>query len=276
MNRKYNDAQIIELHSEGLTDKEIAEILGVKPTTFACKRGKLGLKPNKGKKETYELSNIELEILIGTLLGDSSVRYVYSGCKYPNLTFSHCPEQQEYFDWKTNKLKNLLSSTGNYENNYLKLDGNYNRRLRFTGSNMKCLVEIRNQFYPEGTKVIPIEFIKDKFSELSLYCMYMDDGSYDKTRNSYIINTQCFSKENLEEFTKLMLDKFGLKFTIKSDNSLYLRHESNEKFQKILLNYNECETMRYKCGMSSLNSVKRGNSQEDNPVLNPQEIEENA
>ena len=35
--------------------------------------------------------------------------------------------------------------------------------------------------------------------------------------------------------------------------------------------------MEYKLGKSSLNSVKQGNSSnEDNPVLNPQEIEENA
>lgn len=34
--------------------------------------------------------------------------------------------------------------------------------------------------------------------------------------------------------------------------------------------------MVYKCGKSSLNSVKQGNSLKDNPVLNPQEIEENA
>ena len=32
----------------------------------------------------------------------------------------------------------------------------------------------------------------------------------------------------------------------------------------------------YKLGKSSENSVKQGNSQEDNPVLNPQEIEEDA
>ena len=74
-----------------------------------------------------------------------------------------------------------------------------------------------------------------------------------------------------------MLDsKFGLKFNIKTDHCLYLKHESNDLLRNILLKYNECPDMTYKIGMSSLNSVKQGNSQVDNPVLNLQEIEENA
>lgn len=44
MNRKYNDNQIFELHSKGLTDKEIAEIVGCTPNQMAVKRRKLGLK----------------------------------------------------------------------------------------------------------------------------------------------------------------------------------------------------------------------------------------
>ena len=37
MNRKYNDSQIIELHSAGLTDREIAETFGVSPNNLGTK-----------------------------------------------------------------------------------------------------------------------------------------------------------------------------------------------------------------------------------------------
>ena len=67
MNKKYNDFEIIELHSKGLTDKEIAEILGVNPNNLARKRNRLGLKPNKNIRETYILTKEELEIICGTL-----------------------------------------------------------------------------------------------------------------------------------------------------------------------------------------------------------------
>ena len=65
--------------------------------------------------------------------------------------------------------------------------------------------------------------------------------------DSYILNTQCFSKENLKEFIDFLESKFNLEFTIKADNSLYLRHISNENMSKILIKYNECLDMNYKC-----------------------------
>lgn len=95
-------------------------------------------------------------------------------------------------------------------------------------------------------KIIPIEFIKDKFNELSLYCLFMDDGSYDISSNSFIINTQCFSKDNLLEFCDFLKEKFNLFFNIKSDNCLYLRHISNEIFKDIISKNNECNSMNYK------------------------------
>lgn len=276
MNRKYNDSQIIELHSTGLTDREIAEILGVTPNNLATKRRHLGLAPNKSKRETHELTNKELEILVGTLLGDSTIRYVHNQCKYPNLTFSHGLNQEEYFNWLSNRLSNLRSSTGKYSSKYVRTNGETAERLVFTGSNMSCLKDIYNIFYPDGEKIIPISFIKNIFSKVSLYCLFMDDGSYDIHTNSFIINTQCFSRENLEEFVKLLRDKFGLEFTIKTDHCLYLRHSSNHILEGILSEVNECKTMDYKCGSRRKTPLNGETPEMDNPVLNPQEIEENA
>ena len=276
MNRKYNDSQIIELHSTGLTDREIAKVLGVTPNNLATKRRHLGLAPNKSKREIYKLTNDELEVLVGTLLGDSTIRYVHNQCKYPNLTFSHGLNQEEYFNWLSNRLSNLKSSTGKYNSKYVRTNGEIAERLVFTGSNMRCLKDIYDIFYPNGEKIIPINFIRDIFSKVSLYCLFMDDGSYDINTHSFIINTQCFSKENLEEFVKLLYDKFGLEFTIKTDHCLYLRHSSNHILEEILSEVNECKTMDYKCGSRRKTPLNRETPEMGNPVLNPQEIEENA
>ena len=275
MNKKYNDFQIIELHSKGLTDKEIAEILGVTPNNMATKRRHLGLKPNKSIRDTYVLSEYEESLLIGTLLGDSTIRYVHNQCKYPNLTFSHNSNQKEYFDWLTSKLKNLNSSINEYESAYIRTNGEIAKRWVYTGKNMKCLEKIYKIFYPNGKKIIPIEYIANKFTELSLYCLFMDDGSYDICTNSFIINTQCFSRENLIEFCKFLYSKFNLSFNIKKDNCLYLKHESNEIFKDILKRNNECLSMSYKYGSHHKTPLNR-ETYVDNPVLNPQEIEENA
>lgn len=244
MNRKYNDTEIIELHSLGLTDKEIAETIGVSSNNLARKRKRLGLEPNKSSREKHKLTDYELSILVGTILGDSCVRYVHSKCKYPSLTFTHCVQQEEYFLWKVDKLNTLISSWNKYVDNSKFSKSGY--KFQCVGKNMKCLVDIYNIFYPNNAKHIPITFIEKFFTEISLYCLYMDDGSYDRKGNSYILNTQCFTKDNLQEFTHFLNVKFGLYFNIKSDNSLYLQHESNEIFEEILCKYNECNTMTYK------------------------------
>lgn len=245
MKIKYNEEEILKLHNLGLTDREISEKLGYNKNPFAKKRARMGLKPNK-PKETIELLQEEKEILCGTLLGDSTVRYVHDKCKYPNLTFSHSIQQKEYFNYKTEKLYRLCSSAKEYKYSKKSLSKN-DTFLQFTGKNMKCLVEIRDIFYKDGIKIIPIEYLKNNFSELSIYYLMMDDGSYDISNNSYILNTQCFDKENLIEFINLLSNKFNLDFSIKSDNSLYLRHKSNNIMFDVLNKYNECATMDYKC-----------------------------
>ena len=247
MNIKYNEQQILELYSEGKTDKEIADFFGVTETAFACKRRRLGIPTHKNyMRENYIPTKSELAIIIGTLLGDATIRLVHNKCKYPNLTFVHSPKQEEYFNCKTNKLKLFCSSAKKYEDKN-KLN-KYGYKLVYTGMNMKCLEEIRNIFYPNNKKILPIQYLKEYFTEESLYYMFMDDGSYDICTNSYIINTQCFTKENLLDFIKLLKEKFDLSFSIKADNCLYLKHESNKNLKNILIKYNECNSMQYKCG----------------------------
>lgn len=62
----------------------------------------------------------------------------------------------------------------------------------------------------------------------------MDDGCYDKKSNSYLISTDCFNKDQLQQFCDLLKSKFNLNFSIKKDNSLYLKHSSNNIFTKLL------------------------------------------
>ena len=87
MNRKYNDSQIIELHSAGLTDREIAETLGVSPNNLATKRRKLGLTPNKSKRDTYKLTKKELEMISQGKLAAQSLGLPSSNVQDIALTY---------------------------------------------------------------------------------------------------------------------------------------------------------------------------------------------
>jgi len=246
MNIKYNKEQTLKLYQQGLSDKEIASIIGCTPNQFALHRKKvLKLAPNRAI-ETLELTEEELSIVIGTLLGDSTIRYVHSKCKYPNLSYTHCKQQVEWATWKANKLSRLCSSFKCYQK-FCIFTQTIDDVYCFTGKNLKCLTKLRETFYVNNKKILPIDFLKEHMTELSIYCLMMDDGHYDKTTNSFGISTHCFDKENLVEFCQLLKDKFNLNFSIKKDNSLYLKHESNNKMFEILQKYNTCSSMNYKC-----------------------------
>ena len=143
---------------------------------------------------------------------------------------------------------------------------------------MACLVPIRNIFYPNGIKILPIEYLKEHFTEESIYYWYVDDGCYDKAGNSFSIATDCFDRKQLKEFIDWLEEQFDLKFSIKKDGELYLKHCSNTKFYNIISKYNKCETMKYKYILCSSHKTPLNgeNPKMDNPVLNLQEIEENA
>lgn len=250
MNKKYNDSEILELHNKGLTDSEIAKVIGCTSNQMAKKRKRMGLKPNNPIID-YNLTDREISILIGTLLGDSCVRYVHDKCKYPMLSFSHCYKQFEYFLFKKNQLENLMSSY----NVYTKVPSKSNKfqngpyqTCQYNGKNMKCLIPIRDAFYINNIKTIPMELIEKYFTEESIYYWFMDDGCYDKSNNSYKISTECLKKEDLEKLIIFLFEKFNLSFSIKKDGELYLKHKSNEIFRNILLKYNRCDTMQYKIG----------------------------
>lgn len=276
MNKKYNDLQIIDLHKKGLSDKEIAKIIGCTSNQMAKKRKRLGLLPNN-KKLSYKLTNEELAIVIGTLLGDSCIKYVHKNCTAPNLQFSHCKQQKEYFLYKKDKLINLMSSFGCYYKKDFFNSNQYKEVYQYTGRNLNCLISIRNIFYPKGIKIIPIDYLKKHLTEESLYYWFMDDGCLDIKHNSYKIATECFDLKNLKDFINLLKDKFNLEFTIRSDGELYLRHKCNQYFTDILNKYNHCKTMNYKILSSRHKTPLNGETPEmDNPVLNLQETEENA
>ena len=246
---KYDYEEITKYHAKGLCDRDIAEVLDYDKTETARIRKKLGLIPNKSAKKAfaddYKMTEEETSIFIGCLLGDGSLSYGKQ-TRFPAFKFSHCTAQEEYFMWKYNKLKNILSSYGKYMGSGgFGAPGDY--KFQCTGKHLSCLTDYHKQFYIEGVKKLPIDVITRDFTNLSLYTWYMDDGSKDKNGNgSHIMSTYCFERENLAEFTDFLKAKFDLHFNIKTDKCLYLQHKSNSTFREILRNINELDSMAYK------------------------------
>ena len=72
----------------------------------------------------------------------------------------------------------------------------------------------------------------------------MDDGYV--TKNSCILSTCSFTLEEQSLLANILLDKFGLHFTVgKHDNSMYLQAKDFSKFVKLIKDY-VIPSMQYK------------------------------
>lgn len=245
MKKKYSKELILNLRSENKTNKEIAEIVGSSRTCIERTLTESGISYYNPLTE-IELSQTQKEVLYGTLIGDSCVRYVQEYCNYPMLSFSHTGKQKEYFFKKYKIFENILSKKPQIRKvitNFTSKEGT--EVCSAVGRNMKCLIPVREMFYVDNKKILPMcnEF-KDNFTEQSFYYLFMDDGC--KDREGYILSTYCFDKENQEEFCKFLDNKFNIQCNIKKDLSLYIRRNSTDIVTDILNKYNDIESMNYK------------------------------
>lgn len=279
MKKYLNREDVLFLHSIGMNDNEIARELHASVNGIRYIRKDVLNLPHNVRH--YQITDEMEDVIIGTLLGDAWVGYVHSQCRYPKYQLTHCQKQYEYLRTIHSILRPIMPGSIKCvaEPKEIIIKGKKTRRqAHFTISSRNCdaLVKYRDIFYKEDKKIIPVNFLQDKINAKILAYWYMDDGSYDINAHSYIINTQCFSRSNLQEFVDLLCEKFDLHFSIKKDCSLYLRHRSNVTFENLIRKHLTSD-MQYKI-VSSLNPVKRGNPSinEGNPVLNLLEIKENA
>lgn len=239
----------IRLYNKGLTDKEIANKIGMNSSHISrYRKNKLNLPL---LRDIIDLNKYQEEVLIGTLLGDSSVRFVHPKMKNSNLTFVHSPKNRGYFTTKYNIFKNVMSSCGEYICRSKFVEGN---KLVATGRALKCMNKYQNIFYINNIKIIPIEYLRENFTNISLAYLFMDDGNRNgKTIN---LNMQSFTLNELKDFVSFLKNKFDVEFNIKKDKTLYLRYRSRINFYNLVKDH-IIDEMQYKLSgiRSSLNSV---------------------
>jgi len=234
--------KIKKLNKEGKTDVEISNILNLPYYKIGRIRKKLQLSVNY-KHENLYMSSQQEEAFIGTLLGDATLVFKTKGSRYPSFQFSHTEKQKEYFNYKVNLFKTLM---GKPKIHLLKSKFTSEEGVLVYGIqsyNIPSLLKYRKIFYPNNKKIIPIDFIKDKFSELSLALLIYDDGCKDNL--NYKLSTYCFERENVLEFSKFLYEKFNIKSTVHQNSVLYFSRQATEIITKILQKY-PVKNMQYK------------------------------
>lgn len=172
------------------------------------------------------LTKVQESILIGSLLGDGTMRKKINAY----LEINHAYKQKVLVDWIYSKFSNLVITPPKWRK------GNGDREAyRFFTRSLPALTPYYNRFFIRGKKVIPNDL---KLNALSLAVWFMDDGS--KSRSSIYLNTQQFSVEEQERLIIILGDQFRLESTLNKDKIYFrirVRSESSKKMVKIIEKY---------------------------------------
>lgn len=232
-----------QLVKDGLSDVEISKKLNISKDTIYGIRIKSNFnRPSFCCDKKIDINNRQMEILTGTLLGDSSLR-LGVGAKNPSFSCEHGKKQLEYcfhkfkeFEsieakFKTHIRKTIDKRTGIfYESETVKIGAKTN------------FMDMYKNLYILGKKRITKEFLIN-FSEISLAYLFMDDGS--KYKNGYCLALMSFEKEDLEILRIFFINKFGIDFSIYKNGLIYIPSKFKTKFTELTLQYIH-PTMMYK------------------------------
>lgn len=253
------------LKSEGLGNRKISKLLNLPRTTLMYMFRKHDLKNIEPVKKFANLDFFQKSVLIGSLLGDSSIS------KSLSFNIGHSIKQRDYYNHKVSLFSPNITFL-QYERQYFdKRTGNTGTLLQAYSHRFQDLNEMRKLFYPEDRKVINEEILKN-FNEISLAYLYMDDGNISK-ENVVTIATCNFKLDELEIFRNFLFEKWKIQTSILHNKSIYIKANSRKTFFNIVDPY-IIDSMSYKKLKSSLNSVNSGKAQEGNPEPSHVEIHE--
>ena len=183
------------------------------------------------------LTQLQKSVVIGSILGDGSIRIV-PGRKNALLEINHSVFAKEYVDWKYSVLKDFVASPPKeYRSNGQRI------AYRFWTRQHPEFSKFFRIFYISGKKQIADEL---KIDPIILAVWFMDDGSKCRDRDVYL-NTQQFCYLDQRKLVK-KLKKIKLKARINRDKSYFrLRFLKSDikKFNQMIADY-IVPSMRYK------------------------------
>ncbi len=172
----------------------------------------------KRKKTETRLTQRQIEILYGTMMGDSKRQHT----KLNSIAgFKHSTKQKEYLFWKFNEFKSVckeknLKHYSQYDKRYDKI---YEGWTFYTKANTDVETCIK-EFYKSGVKEVSIKIL-EYLTPLSIAVLYMDDGTTDffhrfiikddyKYTPRFKFCTDSFSIESCNNIVKWFKSKYNI------------------------------------------------------------------
>jgi len=183
------------------------------------------------------LTNIQREVLIGTLLGDG---YLEINGSEARLQVLHSIKQKEYVDWQYQIFKKWTKSPPQPLGK-----GDY----RFRTITHPELTRYYTVFYPTGRKIVPDNIADILTSPLSLAVWFMDDGKRRPDCRGFFFDTLSFSLDDQERLQKCLAQNFALVDTRLHWNGdgyhIYVSARHANQFRQLIQDY-VIPSMKYK------------------------------
>lgn len=176
----------------------------------------------------------QLDVIIGSLLGDARLECRSTGLRYPvtaRLRVHHGEKQKDYVFWKYKILKDFVSKKPQ-EISWINPKRNlYETSWYFHTRSLKELGILYHYFYKNSIKILP-ENIFGMLTQKMLAVWFMDDGA--NTGESVTLNTHGFSKEEQKRIADFFDRKYNITAKLIKDRvKLKLRIGKND-YQKFV------------------------------------------
>lgn len=209
-------------------------------TSKEIEAGNLNIGDKLLSKQSYYLSDMQKQVVFGSILGDGNIRKKKSNDSCVAFRICHGIEQSEYCLWKQSLMNPWVAYTYKKES-----------KIGFDTIPMYELNSF-NSYY-DGN--VPKEVL-DNLTPLSLAIWYLDDGSYKESKKwgygrSIIYSTKF---KNRQEISECLFNKFGLVGEWK-EKGYQFDSENTKKLHEIICEYVH-PSMDYKINHRYRNNFK--------------------
>lgn len=185
----------------------------------------------RSKITLMELSNRCKEIILGSLLGDGSLRIAKS-YKNARFSFRHSIFQKEYFFWKVKELEEISSQNCLWEQ--MKDGWSNAEKLRYQSLALDSLTKLYHLTHRNGDLCISQKWLK-LLTPLSLAIWWLDDGSLVGNSRKGVFCSEGFNRQDLLCLSRYLREKWKVKTRIGKRGKYYqLRIYSTENLKKFL------------------------------------------
>lgn len=205
----------------------------------------------------YNLNYIENQVVLGSLLGDSSISKTNRhSCRFRCV---HSSSQKDYISFKHFLLERIIPSGIKDIRKIVKFPNGKEfdaKHLSIQSRTNRIFSELRELCYPNNKKDISKEWL-DQLDELGLCFFYLDDGSLYSNSNA-VFCMHAFSDKSKQLFISYLYCRFGILSKMAKDgNRLYIDSKNTKKFHKLICEFVPI-SMQYKI-VPSLRTGKEPN-----------------